>query len=331
MPLVLLASGVAWAALAHAQNSPATGTTSWTDSVSNGVKQGWNKLGQVVNPKLAPAPCPEDDAVSLKTKAKAGPDLYVAVARLYEESNKLAEAEQHYQSALREYPDHLPALLGYAQLKERLERPDDALRLYQRALKAHAQNAAVHNNIGLCHARQGRLDDAIAALTRAVQLDPKNRLYRNNLAAVLVDRGRPHDAFAYLRETHGEATAYYNVGYLLNKRGQTQAAIQQFNLALRADPSLESARRWVDYLQGGAAQAQPRKVSEPARISSRPVMPPSDVLLSPEASTPRRLPPVTTREPQAEVAPLPGISYDRPAATAAPMPPPSMNALPASP
>ena len=257
VPLVLLALGAAGATNAHAQQPAAADNASWTDSISNGVKQGWNKLGQTISPKPPTAvPPAEDDAISLKSKAKAGPDLYVAVARLYEESGKLAEAEQQYQAALKENPNHLPALLGYAQLKLRLERPDDALRLYQRAAKAHPQQAAVHNNIGLCYARQGKPDEAIAALNRAIQLDPKNPLYRNNIAAVLVDRDRLREAYIYLRETHGDAAAYYNIGYLLNKRGQTQAAMQHFKLALNADPAMESAQRWVDYLQRGAARPQ---------------------------------------------------------------------------
>ena len=51
----------------------------------------------------------------------------MAVARLYEQSGKPAEAEQQYLLALKEKPDYLPALLGYAQLKERLGQPDDAI------------------------------------------------------------------------------------------------------------------------------------------------------------------------------------------------------------
>ncbi len=230
-------------------------TTSWWDSITSPVKKGFSKIGDFFTPKpAAKAPGAEDDAISLKSKGKPGPELYVAVARLYEQSHKLADAEQQYQLALKDKPDYLPALLGYAQLKEQLGQPDEALRLYQRAAKAYPREAAVYNNMGLYYAKLGRADEAVATMTRAVALAPKNPRYRNNIATVLVDQGRLHDAFAHLQAAHGEAAAYYNMGYLLNKKGQTQAAMQHFALALKADPSMAAAQRWLEYLQRSTAQ-----------------------------------------------------------------------------
>ena len=128
--------------------------------------------------------------------------------------------------------------------------------LYQRAVKAYPRRASVHNNIGLFYARQGRLDEAAAAMTRAVQLDPKNPLYRNNFATVLVDQGKLREAFLQLRDVHSEAAAYYNMGYLLNKKGQTQAAMQHFALALRADPLMVPAQQWIEYLHNEKTQSR---------------------------------------------------------------------------
>jgi tetratricopeptide (TPR) repeat protein len=252
------------------------------------------------------------------------------MARCFEQSDTLPEAErlrqaeQQYQAALKDKPDHLAALLGYAQLKERAGNPEEALQLYQRAVKSHPQEASVHNNIGLCYARQNRLDEALAAMSRAIQMEPKNRLYRNNIATVLVDQGRIREAFDHLREAHGDAAAHYNLGYLLNKKGQTQPAMEQFALALKADPSLDAARRWVDYLQATTAPAQsakPAAVGQP--IAKGPIMPSDSGLLLPEEPRPRRLPPIALRQPQRESPPLPGISYERPTAQTAPLPPPS--------
>ena len=171
----------------------------------------------------------------------------------------MADAEQQYELALKEKPNDLPALLGYARLKDFLEKPNEAIQLYQRAAKAHPRQASVHNNLGLCHARQNRLDEAVAAMNRAVQLAPKNRLYRNNIATVLVDQGKWREAFEHLREVHGDAAAYYNMVYLLNKKDQTQAAMQHFALALKADPSTYAARRWGEHLQHSTAQARLRQ------------------------------------------------------------------------
>ncbi len=280
---------------------------SWTSSITSGVKQGFDKIGNALNPKKpSDKPPPEDDAISLKSKSKPGPELYTAVARLCEEQRKWTDAEQQYQAALRLKPDHLPALLGYAQLKERLGQTDEAVRLYQQAARQHPREAAVHNNFGMCLARQGRLDEAAAALSAAVQLAPKNTLYRNNFATVLVDAGKLREAFAQLRAVHGEAAAYYNMGYLLQKKGQTLAATQHFALALRADPSMTAARHWLDYLQKSAAQA--RLPNHPAaggvRITSDEATP-----RSVEEPSPRRLPPTAPLPPpdDSDIQPLPVV------------------------
>jgi Tfp pilus assembly protein PilF len=230
---------------------------SWTDSVSSSVKSGFNKITHPFDSKpAAKTPTPEDDALSLKSKSKPGPDLHVAIARLYEQSGKLADADQQYQAALNLKRDYLPALLGYARLKELAGHSEAAQKIYQRAATVYPREASVHNNIGLFHARQNRLNEAAAAMTVAVQLDPKNTLYHNNLATVLVEQGRPREAFAQLRAVHDEAAAYYNMGYLLNKKGQTQLAMQHFAFALRADPLMEPAQQWLNYLHRSTTQAR---------------------------------------------------------------------------
>jgi tetratricopeptide (TPR) repeat protein len=361
VPLVILSLGMAnvlgpLCSVAAAQQSTSSESKSWTESITSPFKQGFDKLGRALNPKpSASVPGIEDDAVSLKGKAKPGPELFVAVARLYEQAGKMAEAEQQYQLALKEKPNDLPALLGYAHLKDRLGKPSEAIQLYQRAAKAHPQQAPVYNDLGLCYARQDRLDEAVVALKRATELDPKNLLYRNNIATVMVDQGNSREAFAQLREAHGDAAAYYNMGYLLNKKGETQAAIRNFAMALKADPSMDAAQRWVEYLQRATAQSQlPQPpVATAARTANKrqgtgdgqdryrpgvsylgstatagglpPVLPREDGFMPSDKPAPRRLPPTISRQPALD-APLPGISYESSGAPAAPMPPPSTNA-----
>jgi tetratricopeptide (TPR) repeat protein len=312
---------------ANAQDTAYSGNKSWTDSVSSSVKQGFAKLGQTVSPSPSPTkvPSPVDNPISLQSKATPGPELYVAIAQLYQQAGKMDDAEQQYKLALadKEKPDNLAALLGYAQLKDSQGKSEEALQLYQRAAKAYPQQASVHNNVGLCYARQGRLDEAVAAMNHAVQLEPKNRLYRNNIASVLVDQNRIREAFTHLREAHGEAAAYYNLGYLLNKKGQTQAAMQQFAWALKTDPSMDAARRWLDYLQRTTTQA--RLPQHPAAMGVKIISGPAtstDATLQPsENPMPRRLPPTTLYDPHPDASVLPGISYEPSPALVAPLPP----------
>ena len=302
---------------ACAQQSAASNGKSWTDTVVSPLTQGFEKLGRALTPKSTPpAFGPEDDAISLKGKADPGPELYVAVARLYERSGNADDAEKKYQLALKEKPDYLPALLGYAHLKQRIGKPDEAVSIYKRAVNAHPREGSVHNNLGLCYAMQNQLDDAVAAISHATQLEPKNPLYRNNIATVLIDQGKPREAFSHLREVHQTATAYYNMGYLLNKKGQTQASLQNFSQALRADPSMTVARRWVEHLQKTTTQAR-----LPNKITSEPKSPLDNAPMPPDQSPPRRLPPTSLDQSDAVGPALPGISQKRFTAPLAPLPP----------
>jgi tetratricopeptide (TPR) repeat protein len=159
-------------------------------------------------------------------------------------------------------------------------------------------------------------------------LEPKNPLYCNNMATVLVDQGRIREALGHLRDAHGEAAAYYNLGYLLNKKGQTQTAMQYFALAVKADPSMEAARRWLEYLQSSTGRARMAQLPMAAgvRVTSPPTMPQPEDMLPPEEPMPQRLPPTAWRGSVCDDPPRPGVSYDGAAAPAAPLPPPLRNA-----
>ena len=305
--------------------SQAQQTTSWWDSFTD-------KLTHPFGPPKPAAPVPgaEDGAISLKTQGKAGPATHVAIAQWYEQQKKTAEAETEYQTALKEMPDFLPALLGYAHLQDQLGKSKEAIELYQHAIRAHPEQAAAHNNLGLCYARQNRLDDTVAAMSRAIQLDGKNPLYRNNIAAVLVDQGRISEALPHLRAAHDDAATYYNLGYLLQKKGQSQVALQYFRLALQADPSMEAARRWVLYLQHTIAQA--RVATNPIAAGVRVITPPPQEAAepTPPEEPPRRLPTVA-RQPAADDS-APGVAYGSSAPPTAPLPPslsnPALRPLP---
>jgi tetratricopeptide (TPR) repeat protein len=334
VPLVLVWLGLAGqirplCSAANAQQMTTSTEHSWSESITSPIKKGLDKLGRALNPKpagtVAAIPTAEDDAVSLKNDAKPGPDLFVALARLYQQAGKMPEAELQYQMALKEKPNHLPAMLGYAQLKEVVGKPGDAIQLYQRAVKAYPRQASIYNNLGMCLARQSRLDEAAAAMNRAVELEPKNPLYRNNIATVLVDQGKPRAALDHLLAVHSAGVANYNMGYLLNKKGQSQAAVQYFAAALKADPSLVAARQWLTHLQ--QSEAQPRSVQsrEPrAGVSPQAPMPREQTPTQSDGLT-RRLPPTTWQDSSSGVGSASGIAWGRTASPAVPLPSASTN------
>jgi len=299
------------------------------------------------------------DPVSLASEATVSADLHVATARLAERSGKVAEAEKHYQQALKIDPDHVDALVGSARPKDRQGQLDEATRLYQQAIRAQPDNASLRNDLGLCYARQKKYQESMATLERAIAMEPKKWLYRNNAAMVLVEMGDVEAAVSHLKAVQGESVALYNVGYILQKKGDSAAARVHFANALEKNPSLTEARIWLGQLgppePGSLAQPAPLVASErtlddgsvsvtdepsgppPAEPFNPKLLPPVPVQVErPAPPTPavQRLPPVSdaartaartpalvSGAPESRVAPLPPVSSIR-AAPSGPSPRP---------
>lgn len=215
------------------------------------VKDGLEKAGELLTFTEPVQQAP--DPTALSTKAKPSPRLYVAMARLAEESRQLTAAEDYYKKALGMDPTYLGALLGLGRLNDREGKLEEALSCYQKATKAHPNDAAAWNHLGLCYARMNRLQDAKAAIEKAIRLAPKEPRYRHNLATILVGSGDLEGALKQLQAVHDEATACYNLGYLLAKKGDHTAAERYFGRALRIKPDFQEARQWLEFVSSQQA------------------------------------------------------------------------------
>ena len=185
----------------------------------------------------------------------------MAVAHLYTETGKFAEAEDQYRQAAKIAPDDIRILLGYAMLKDQMNQPDEAIKLYQQAEEKHPKEPSVYNNLAVHFIRYGMVREAIEAARHAVDLRPHEPRYRNNLAALLVEAGQPQEAFRQLRSVYDEPVAHYNLGFLLNKRGQKPAALQEFSTALQMSPGMGIARQWIERLSKEQAEHQATAMS----------------------------------------------------------------------
>jgi tetratricopeptide (TPR) repeat protein len=219
---------------------------SFTDKVSSSVKSGTSKMVALVKPKTTPA---KDDPMG-PPSGKPGPAVFVAAAQMHESSGNSGEAEANYRKALDIDPNDVTALVGYARLEDRQGNFEAATRFYQRAIKKHPKDASVRNDLGLCYHRRAMLPEATRELKRAVELDGDNKLYRNNLAAAYVDQGKNKEALVHLTAAHGKSVAHYNLGYLLAQKQDNKAALEQFQLAAKADGNLLAAQEWIARLSG---------------------------------------------------------------------------------
>ena len=285
------------------------------------------------------------NATSLQNKATPSAKLHLAMAQIAERAGKAAEAEESYRKALEIDPKHADALVGYARLKDRQGQLDQATRLYQRASQAHPNNASQFNDLGLCLARQKKYEEAIAAMERAIVLEPKKWLYRNNAAMVLVETGDVDAAVSHLKAVQGESVAHYNTGYILQKKGDREAAREHFAKALAINPSLAQARIWLDELggaPGSIAPSAPLIASErmlddgSVTVTDQPTGlplsdPPAPTLLppvAPQMPNPSAPTPTVRRLPRVGNAPRTAVRPSGPPTGAreprvAPLPPPS--------
>ena len=287
---------------------------------SSGLKGSWDKVTHALTPEPSVTPAP--DPTMLQTPAKPGPELFVAMGRVAEQRGNGEEAERLYQKALSLNAKDLGGLMALARLRDRQNRTDEAVAYYQQAARAHAKEAGVYNDLGLCYAKRRFYHDSITSLQKAVQLQPQKPLYRNNLAAVLVETGDVDGAYAQLAAVHEEAVAYYNLGYLMYRKGQPKAAAVLFNKALERKPSMAEARIFLERL-GPLPLASPQSGQTlQSQLPRSPELrtPPPSSATAPASPITSRTPRFPTGDPPAsppprlsEVRQLPPISHAEPA------------------
>ncbi|MGO9115541.1 MAG: tetratricopeptide repeat protein [Thermoguttaceae bacterium] len=321
LPLVFACAtvGLMMAKEAAAQNNSSLSWWPFGQSNNGGSKNS----AQSTTPSASPA----DDPISLKTPAKAGVELYVAVANLYIQSGKFTEAEEQYQQAMKSAPTDIRVLLGYAMLKDQMNQPEEALKFYQQAEKKHPKQPSVYNNLAVHYVRRGMVGAAIEAARHAVDLRPSEPRYRNNLAALLVEAGSPQEAFKQLRAVYDEPIAHYDLGFLLNKRGLKAAALQEFTIALTLSPGMTLARQWVERLSRERGESSPTTIGMmplrgqfPAGVAPNPISQHEGVPSMPMAPSPPQFaaPPQYVAPPQYPNQAPPPAQVQYPAQTPAP-------------
>jgi tetratricopeptide (TPR) repeat protein len=206
--------------------------------------------------KKSPPSQPAHDPLHLANNTgPPSPQLHLEMAKQLERSGNAHGAYEQFKRALALEPQNLDALLGMAHLMDRQGQFEQAVHYYEIATRHHPHVPGTFNDLGLCLARMKQLEKSLGPLNRAVALNPQRTLYRNNVATVLVEMGRTDEAFEHLRAAHGESIAHYNVGYLLQQRGQSQSAAEHFARAATIDPSFAAARQWADQLGAQVGQA----------------------------------------------------------------------------
>ncbi len=107
------------------------------------------------------------------------------------QQGKLAEAEQHIQTAVNQSPDDAYNLSTLGYLKFRQEKYDDALEVLSRAVKIDPQNPEIQNYLGVTLGHKGLRVQAETALRKALEIDGTYAPAHNNLAVIYLNQTPP--------------------------------------------------------------------------------------------------------------------------------------------
>jgi Tfp pilus assembly protein PilF len=161
---------------------------------------------------------------------------------------------------LRVAPDNAQALNNYGAALQSEGRLEEALEQFRRAVRLEPGYTNAHFNLGTALLAQGKLQEAASNLRGVASAHPDDRAAREQLTAALVRMasdavaaGQVMSAETAYRELVGldpaNADLRNNLGILLAKTGDLKGAVEQFEAALRANPSHAAARRNLEQLR----------------------------------------------------------------------------------
>ncbi len=207
----------------------------------------------------------EDD---LPAKKITDPHLLkLRYAQWIEETGNLPEARQHFSEVLAARPNELEAVLGVARIDLATGKNSQAEQGFRRALQLDSQSAIAHSGLGQCHAAAQDWGASAEQLTAASQGLPEDKTIRYHLAVALVHTGHLSAARIQFNHCVGEAAGYYNTALILKDEGQIAEAESQLELALRKDPNLKDAERWLTELRQIRTSREPASLSGPSQIT----------------------------------------------------------------
>jgi tetratricopeptide (TPR) repeat protein len=165
---------------------------------------------------------------------------------IYSRTNRLTQAIDIYQRALRLAPGErfLSTNLGLAFIKQ--EQHAAALPIFDKLAAADPGNRQALEMGATCRLALGQTDAALEAIQRLLQADSANPglLYLQGVALTRLNRtAEAHAAFARLMEAASPAQANFLMGKASYETGVLADAVDYYQKALTADPSLEGIHR----------------------------------------------------------------------------------------
>ena len=116
-------------------------------------------------------------------KQHAGePIAYIALAQMYADANRGADAVTLLQDAAVKFPSDTTIPFQLGAVYDKLKRFADAVAAFEQVIARDPNNAPALNYLGYMLAERGeRLDDSVAYVKKALQIEPNNGSYLDSL------------------------------------------------------------------------------------------------------------------------------------------------------
>jgi Flp pilus assembly protein TadD len=165
-----------------------------------------------------------------------------------------------WQDTINKCPDNPRAHLNLANALSDVDRLEDAMQHYEQALRISPNFAKAHNGLGIALAQAGRIPEAIEHFEQALQIKSSFADAHYNLAHALILAGKVPEAAEHFEEVlrlkPDDAEAHYNLGNSLAALGRLPEAVTHWEQAVRLKPdfveaenNLKTARRQTDTLE----------------------------------------------------------------------------------
>lgn len=164
-------------------------------------------------------------------------------------AGRLDLAEPQFRSAIELDPNYAAAHYFLARLLYTRNRFDEAIQESKSAIALSPGLVRAYENLGLCYEEKHNMKEAEHWYLQAIQQneasETKTEWPMLDLATMLIHNDRMAEARPYLEQAlavnPNNAESSFEMGVLLEKSGDSQAALQKFEVAMKLDADLAGA------------------------------------------------------------------------------------------
>jgi len=163
-----------------------------------------------------------------------------------EAAGKVAEAQEHFEHALRIKPDFAEAQDNLGTVLVRTGRVQEGIAHMTQAVRINPDYDLAYYNLGIALVQTGKFEEAVGCYEQVLRINPDSLEAHNRLADVLARLGRVPEAMTHwervLQINPDYFEAHNNLGFALMRAGRLTEAVAHFKEAVRIKPDYARAR-----------------------------------------------------------------------------------------